>query len=174
MMNWTELLRSEVENNFAATDKLLGKVDENGLDWKPATGTNWMTMGQLLRHISEACGLAFKGFVTGDWEMPDGVDLSSVSPEEMLPPAEKMLSVSSVAEARQLLAEDHQTALDMLIKCGEERLATEPAPAPWDPSKIIMGQRLLHMVYHLGQHRSQLFYYLKLQGKQVHTGDLWG
>jgi hypothetical protein len=29
-------------------------------------------------------------------------------------------------------------------------------------------------VQHLAQHKGHLFYYLKLQGKPVHTGDLWG
>jgi hypothetical protein len=39
---------------------------------------------------------------------------------------------------------------------------------------MILGQRLLQMVAHLAQHKAQLFYYLKLQGKPVHTGHLWG
>lgn len=30
------------------------------------------------------------------------------------------------------------------------------------------------MVQHLDRHNSQLFYYLKLQGKHVDTSDLWG
>ena len=63
-------------------------VDDDHLEWKPSTGSNWMTMGQLLRHITEACGMSIRGFVTGDWGMPEGVDLSTLPPEEMLPPAE--------------------------------------------------------------------------------------
>jgi hypothetical protein len=30
------------------------------------------------------------------------------------------------------------------------------------------------MVGHLNQHKGQLFYYLKLQGKDVNTMHLWG
>jgi hypothetical protein len=30
------------------------------------------------------------------------------------------------------------------------------------------------MVTHLDVHKSQLFYYLKLQGKPVNTAHLWG
>jgi hypothetical protein len=30
------------------------------------------------------------------------------------------------------------------------------------------------MVEHLAQHKGQLFYYFKLQGKPVNTGHLWG
>jgi hypothetical protein len=30
------------------------------------------------------------------------------------------------------------------------------------------------MLAHLAQHKGQLFYYLKLMGRPVHTGHLWG
>jgi len=30
------------------------------------------------------------------------------------------------------------------------------------------------MIGHLATHKAQLFYYLKLQGKPVNTGHLWG
>jgi hypothetical protein len=92
----------------------------------------------------------------------------------MLPPAEKLPTVGSVAEAKKLLAEDKQVALDMLAKCNEDKLANETASAPWDPTEMILGHRLLQMVGHLNQHKGQLFYYLKLQGKPVNTGHLWG
>jgi hypothetical protein len=39
--------------------------------------------------------------------------------------------------------------------------------------KLTLGHYLLQMVQHLDKHTSQLFYYLKLQGKPVNTGDLW-
>ena len=39
---------------------------------------------------------------------------------------------------------------------------------------MVLGRRLLQMVEHLNQHKGQLFYYLKLQGVPVHTGNLWG
>jgi uncharacterized damage-inducible protein DinB len=79
-----------------------------------------------------------------------------------------------VAEAKRLLQRDRQLALDMLAACSEEDLAHKPAPAPWDPTEMVLGRRLLQMVDHLKQHKGQLFYYLKLQGKPVGTGDLWG
>ena len=66
-MNWNELLTSQIEYIYPVTDKLMAAVDDDQLDWKPATGENWMTGGQLLMHISSACGACFKGFVTGDW-----------------------------------------------------------------------------------------------------------
>jgi hypothetical protein len=144
-------------------------VDEGKLSWKPSTGGNWMTTGQLLRHMTDACGMTFKGFVTGDWGMPEGMDPSSMSPEDMLPPAEKMPTIGSVAEAKKLLEEDRKLALAVLQQSGESNLATKTAPAPWDPSDMKLGHRLLQMVGHLNQHKGQLSL-SEAAGKPVNTG----
>lgn len=172
-MNWTELLKAEIESSYAVTFRLLERVDDSALNWKPSTGSNWMTVGQLLMHLTASCGAAFKGFVLGDWGLPEGVDISKIPPEEMLPPAEKLPSIASVAEARRLIEADKRVALETLAAATEEKLATAPAPAPWDPTPMLLGHRLLQMIEHLKQHKGQLFYYLKLQGKSVNTGDLW-
>jgi uncharacterized damage-inducible protein DinB len=174
-VNWTELLKSEVERTFASTERLLDKVDPNRLDWKPATGSNWMTVSQLLMHLSNACGAPFKGFVTGDWGMPEGMKMEDIPPEEMLPPAEKMPAIGGVAEAKRLLSRDKALALQMIDKAGESDLANKQVAAPWMPGvKLPLGRYLLEMVQHLEKHKGQLFYYLKLQGKPVTTADLWG
>jgi uncharacterized damage-inducible protein DinB len=173
-MSWSELLKREVEYNYMVAEKLMDLVDDDKLDWKPATGDNWMTTGQLLKHISDACGMAMRGFVTGDWGLPEGVDLENMPKEAMLPPAEKMLKVSSVSEAKELFAADKQTAQSILAETSEQDLATKTAPAPWDPTEMILGHRLLQMVQHLSHHKAQLFYYLKLQSKPVDTSHLWG
>ena len=87
-----------------------------------------------------------KGFVTGDWGMPEDFDPTQLPPEEMLPSAEKMPTIETVAEAKKLLAADRQVALDMLAECSEDKLAHETASAPWDPRELILGYRLLQMV----------------------------
>ncbi len=173
-MKWTEILKSEAEQAYKVTEGLLKLVDKDKLNWKPATGGNWMTTGQLLHHLTQACGAGCKGFVTGDWGMPPGVDPSKMKPEEMLPPAEKMPTVKSIEEANKLLADDKRTAMRMIVEAGEQNLETKKAPAPWDPSPMVLGNRLLQMVNHLNIHKSQLYYYLKLQGKPVNTSHLWG
>ncbi len=173
-MNWTELLLAQVEPAYQVTEGLVGLVEDDELEWKPATGKNWMNMGQLLRHIAHACGEPSRGFVTGDWGLPEGVKMEDLSPEEMLPPAESMGSVSSVAEVQAMLAEDKQTMLGLISQTGEGRLAAETASAPWDPTEMVLGLRLLQMIQHLALHKAQLFYYLKLQGKLVNTTHLWG
>ena len=173
-MNWTELLKKEIEQGYQVTERLMDLVADKELNWKPSTGTNWMTMGQLLMHITGSCGACCRGFVTGDWGMPEGMDASNMSPEDMLPPAEKLPFVTSVAEAKKLLAEDKKVALEMLTKSGERDLVDRKVKAPWDLTEKMLGSCLLEMVGHLNLHKAQLFYYLKLQGKPVNTGHLWG
>jgi uncharacterized damage-inducible protein DinB len=173
-VNWSELLKEEIEYAYKVTERLMDLVADKELNWKPSTGTNWMTMGQLLMHITSACGACCRGFVTGDWGMPEGMDASNMSPEDMLPPAEKLPSVRTVAEAKKLLAEDRRVALEMLARSGEHDLVHKIATAPWDKTERMLGRRILEMVGHLNLHKAQLFYYLKLQGKPVNTSHLWG
>jgi len=173
-MNWKALLQNEIETTYGITAKLMDSVESDQLKWKPSTGSNWMTIGQLLMHLTNACGSSCKGFVTGDWGIPEEVNMEEMTPEEMLPPAEKMQTIASIDEAKALLAEDKKVALEVLEACSEEDLSNKIATAPWDPTGLVLGHRLLQMVDHLKQHKGQLFYYLKLQGKSVHTGNLWG
>jgi len=173
-MNWTELLKAEIQSTYKTTEGLLALVGDDSLPWKPSTGSNWMTTGQLLRHMTQGCGAAFRAFITGDWGLPEGKDINELTPEEQLPPAEKLPTIESVAEARRLLQEDKAIAFQMLASTSEEQLAHTPAPAPWDPTEMVLGHRLMQMVDHQKQHKGQLFYYLKLQGKPVSTPDLWG
>jgi len=172
-MSWTGLLTREIEHNYSVAEKLVDQVSDGELAWKPATGSNWMTMGQLLMHVATGCGSMFKGFITGDWVI-DGMDLTKLPPDAMLPPAEAMPSVESVSQAKKLLADDQKLALEMLGKTTEQDLIEKKAPAPWDPAEMMLGHRLLQTVDHLRSHKGQLFYYLKLQGKPVNTNDLWG
>ena len=173
-MDWNEFIKTEIESSYKATEGLMDLVDGNQLEWKPSTENNWMTTGQLLMHVTSACGACIRGFVTGDWGMPEDFDPNDMSPENMLPPAEKMPMVASVTEAKDLLARDKPVGLAALAECDNDRLANEHVAAPWNPIEMKLGSHLLHMIGHLNQHKDQLFYYLKLQGKPVNTSDLWG
>ena len=95
-MRWTEFLTDEAERTYAITARLLDMVEPDRLTWKPENGLNWMTTGQLLQHLSNACGQPCKGLVTGDWGLPDGTTLEDLTPEEMTPSAENLPGVSSV------------------------------------------------------------------------------
>lgn len=173
-MNWTELIKGNIEYTYGVTQSLLGMVDDDNLDWKPSQGENWMTVGQLVKHLTDACGAPCKGFVTGDWGFPAGTDPSNIPADQMLPPAEKLPTIANVAEAKALLEQDRKLALAMLAEAGEDDLANKIATAPWDTMQMALGHRMLQMVGHLNQHKGQLYYYLKLQGKPVNTMHLWG
>ena len=170
-MNWTELLKSEAEAAYTAADRLMSHV-EGDLDWKPQSGENWMTVSQLLKHITSACGQTCRGFVTGDWGMPEGVDPNNMPPEAMIPPAEALPSTESVDAARAALEKDKALAMAMIEEAADRM--DEPTPAPWDPRPAPLGQQLLGMINHLNNHKAQLFYYLKLQGKPVNTMHYYG
>jgi uncharacterized damage-inducible protein DinB len=175
-MNWTNLLTREMTATYQTTDNMLAQLKDADLNWKPATGENWMTVGQLLAHINGSCGACCQGVVTGDWGLPEGdCDGDAGGHEPMMPTAEQMATVESVAAARAALAADRKVALQMLEKAGEKNLSTLKSAAPWEPdNQLILGHHLLHMVNHLAIHKAQLFYYLKLMGRKVDTMTLWG
>jgi hypothetical protein len=173
-MNWTEFLKREIDTTYATTARLMDHVDAGSLDWNPGSGSNWMTVGQLLKHLTNACGAGMKGLVTGDWGLPEGKTMEDLPAEEMFPPAAKLPAVASVDEARSLLLEDKVIALKMIEEAGEADLGGKQVTAPWSPGEqFALGWQIFQMVLHLDRHKSQLFYYLKLQGKPMNTLDLW-
>jgi len=174
-MNWTELLTREMTATYQTTENMIDLLQDSDLDWQPATGDNWMTVGQLLMHMTTACGMCCQGFVTGDWGLPADAAASEGDPEPVLPNAGQMPTVSSVSAARTALAADRKLAFQMLEQAGEENLATLLSAAPWEPdNQRLLGHHLLQMAQHLAVHKAQLFYYLKLMDHKVDTMTLWG
>ena len=173
-MNWRELIQSEGQAEYHTARGLVDMLEESDLPWKPRTGGNWFTTAQLLQHMVEACGMNARGFVTGAWGLPDDFDPGQMSEEDMLPSAETYPAVSSLEEAKKMLEEDERLTLEMLSQVSDTDLDKKKIAAPWDSTERVLGYQLLQMVGHLRSHKHQLFYYLKLQGKPVHTGHLWG
>lgn len=173
-MKWKELLSDEILYTYGVADHLMSLVRDDELDWKPDHGSNWMSMGQLLMHMTDACGSTFDGLINGAWDIREEFQVNELETRQIFPSADMLPSVNSVSDARKLLADDRKLALKSLKKCSEEDLAGKYAPAPWTRHPMILGQRLLHMVFHLNQHKGQLFYYLKLSGRSVNTCDLYG
>jgi uncharacterized damage-inducible protein DinB len=97
-----------------------------------------------------------------------------MKPEQVLPPASQLPAVDSVEQALQLLEQDRQLAAAQLAGLDEATLLTDRRPAPWGGQALTLFQHLYNMIGHLGQHKGQLFYYLKLRGQNVNTVDLWG
>jgi len=170
-----QVLLEEAEATYAITEKLFQKVADRELSWKPASGKNWMTIGQLLMHCASfGCGKAIQGFVRGDWGMPEGLKPEDLSTEQHVPAAEVLPRVESVEQALQLLEVDRRLTLDCIQEADETEMLGKKFIAPWGGSAISLFQHLLMMIAHLSQHKGQLFYYLKLMGKDVNTADLWG
>lgn len=175
-MSLSQILREDAEGMYRATEGLFRLVDD--LEWKPSSGDNWLATGQLMRHCADACGKTMRGFITGDWGMgvdgaPEDSPADDASEEAMLPPAEAYATVESVEEALERLAEDRELCVELLSGLSDERLLGERSAPPWGGPERTLYQHLNEMIWHLGQHKGQLFYYLKLQGKDVNTMHLW-
>jgi len=174
-MTLTDVLLHEAERAYDITEELFLHVSANELSWKPATGSNWMTLGQLMMHCANfGCGKGVRGFVRGDWGMGGNAKREVKKPVVHRPPATALPSVASVQEALDLLAEDRRIALKYISEANEKSFLTMSPLPPWGGSRLSLFQYLLHMIDHLNQHKGQLFYYLKLMGKNVTTSDLWG
>jgi len=156
-MDWKTILIEQVKDAYRAAAGLLELVEDDQLSWKPESGENWMTTGQLLNHMADACGSMFKGFITGTWEFEEGLE-----------------AVATVAEGKDKLVADKALALELLEGLTDNDLTTRMVQAPWEKKARPLGYSLALMVSHLDVHKSQLFYYLKLQGKAVDTALMWG
>jgi len=174
-MTLTEVLMAEAEAAYATAEALFRRVLDEELSWRPATGKDWMTVGQLLMHCASfGCGKAVRGFITGDWGLPQDTEIEDLPPEAHIPPPAAMPSVASVEQALELLADDRDVTVRYITVAGEGHLLERMVNAPWGGPELSLFQHLLHMIAHLAQHKGQLFYYLKLMGKDVKTADLWG
>ncbi len=173
-MTLAEVLRQEAKLMYQATEGLFNLVDDEELGWKPPSGSNWMTVGQLLHHCSTSCGALMKGLMTGDWGIPEDEMPDPENAESMLPPAESMPAVGSVAAAKAMLESDRELAYEFIGKANEDELLSKRFAPPWGGPELTLFQHLYMSIWHLGQHKGQLFYYLKLQGKNVNTMHLWG
>ncbi len=172
-MPLTEILMREAEATYGITEKLFRQVADDELTWTPLTGRNWMTMGQLLMHCASfGCGKAIQGFVKGDWGLPEGI--KDAGAEVHTPPPAALPRVESVEQAIALLAMDRSLALSCIGTAGEPKLLATRCAVPWGGPVDSLFEHLLRMIAHLAQHKGQLFYYLKLMGKEVNTSDLWG
>lgn len=168
-----QVLLREATTTYDLTGRLVARVSDNDLAWKPTNGSNWMTMGQLLLHCASfGCGLAVQGFVTGDWG--DASAEPAPDPGVHVPPPSALPSVQSVAEAAALLAQDRQLTLRCIEGVEESVLLAPSVSPPWGGEQLSLFEQLLLMIAHLSQHKGQLFYYVKLMGQDVGTADLWG
>lgn len=170
-----DILLNEAETVYIVTKNLFALVSNDELQWMPESGKNWMTVGQLLMHCASfGCGKAVQGFVKGDWGLPEGSKIEDLNEEDHVPPQSVLPGVENIEEASKLLEEDRKLTISCISDVDESELLTRSLTAPWGGRELTLFEHLLQMVAHLNQHKGQLFYYLKLMGKNVNTKDLWG
>ena len=170
-----QVLLDEIEAIYTITEKLFHRVPDDDLSWKPDRGTNWMTVGQLLMHCASfGCGKPIQCFVKGDWDLPVDALPDYLDATKHVPRGVALPRVESVKQALELLSDDRRLTLRCISKVEENELLSKRLTAPWGGSELSLFQHLLLMIAHLAQHKGQLFYYLKLMGREVNTNDLWG
>jgi uncharacterized damage-inducible protein DinB len=174
-MKLKNILKEEAETNYLIAERLFKHVSNDELNWMPPVGKNWMNMSQLLMHCADnGCGKAIKGFVKGDWGLPEGTSIEELTTIDHVPIQTVLPSVKSTEEALELLEADKKLTLICIADLDERRLLDNTFAAPWGGPELFLFQHLLQMIAHLAQHKGQLFYYLKMMGRNINTNDLWG
>ncbi len=162
------MLREEyiqyVENIYQATRKLIMLTPEEKFNFKPMEGV--FTIDQLLHHCSGCLGgMAYQAYHDA---FPD------IPPENMLPPAETYLRVSSVNEAVEKIDKDFQLMKDEFGKMTEDEFNTKMIKPPWMPFEIPFAAFMMQAFEHLSNHRMQLFLWLRLSEEKINTAHLYG
>ena len=149
-MNLAEPILAELSYEMATTRKLLERVPQGQLGWKPYEKS--MSLGRLATHIAEIPGWV-SGIVDGE-----GFDVgaSSYTPQ----------TLTTVAEVVQLFDRNTRLAAEAVKRQTNDRLL-----AQWRLTK--KGQVIMEMprvgvirtllLNHLIHHRGQLSVYLRLQ-----------
>lgn len=146
-------------DSYKPAETMLKMVPTDKLDWKP--GPTFMTMGQLMYHLSQGIGTELRMLINNSWPKP----------EEMTE-AMKQMPICSVQEALANLEKDKSTLRHVLAGVTEEDFASKILSVPWG-WKANMEKMALDFREHFVNHKMQLFTYLKLLGFPVNTETLY-
>ncbi len=138
---------------------MLKMVPADKLDWKP--GPSFMTMGQLICHLSGGIGTELRMAIANSWPKPE-----EMSYEMKQPPT------CNVQEALAKLEKDKTTLREVLSGLTEEDFAGKIVKVPWG-WEFKMEKMALEFRDHFVHHKMQLFTYLKLLGLPVNTETLY-
>jgi uncharacterized damage-inducible protein DinB len=142
----------ELETEADATRRVLERVPDDCLDWKPHAKS--LTLGQLAMHVATLPG-AIAEVSTRDF------DMNTVIPRPSATSAAELLAVleESLAQARTVLAamDDAALASPWRMRDGDREVLTMPRSA-------LLRSVMLNHWYH---HRGQLTVYLRQTGALV-------
>ncbi len=138
---------------------LIQMVPADKLDWKP--GPSFMTMGQLICHLSGGIGGELRMLIDNSW--PKIEDLAE---------AMKNMPSCDVPQALANLEKDKATLREVLAGVSEQDFAEKIVSVPWG-WKAKLEKMSLEFREHFTNHKMQLFTYLKLLGFPVNTETLY-
>ncbi len=146
---------------FKPAETLIKMVPPDKLDWRP--GPTFMTLGNLIDHLSNGIGTELRMLVTNSWPKPEDMEAS------MKPGA---MPSCTVEQALAKLEKDKETLREVLAAVSEEEFAEKVYSTPWGrQNKLEM--MALDFREHFTNHKMQLFTYLKLLGYSVNTQTLY-
>ena len=142
-------------DGYRPVENMLKMVPADKLDWKPGDG--FMTLGQLIRHLSEGIGTELEMLVRNSWPTPvEGQGMPSCD----------------VADALGRLERDKDTLRALLDGVTEEEFADKVVATPWGAAGKLEKMAFFFQE-HFTNHKMQLFTYLKLLGFPVNTQTLY-
>lgn len=150
-MTIAQVLLPEFDQEMTSTRKILERVPEGKVDWKPHPKS--MTLGRLAGHVAELPGWAVETMKREELEVaPPGETpkpLNSATPAELLKHFD-----AKVAEARALIeaASDVSMMTPWTLKVRGNTAFTLPR------ASVMRGMVMNHLIHH----RAQLGVYLRL------------
>jgi uncharacterized damage-inducible protein DinB len=152
-MSISEMLLPEFDQEMANTRKMLERVPEDKLDYKPHEKS--MTLGRLAAHTAEMVGWVTTVISTESLALEPGMEpLSPKSRKELLDGFDK-----SVAEARAAIVgatDEHLAKIWTLIYAGKTVFSIPRAA-------VLRGMVMNHIIHH----RAQLSVYLRLNDVEI-------
>ncbi|MBI2688132.1 MAG: DinB family protein [Acidobacteria bacterium] len=145
-------LLQELEQEARTTRRVLERVPEDRLTWKPHEKS--MTLGQLALHVANIPGGLASAAIRSPFQVPGFNQPSPASSAELVPALEQ-----SVAKAREILSAMDESALGNTWRVvdGDKELMAIPVGA-------MLRSLMLNHWYH---HRGQLSVYLREVGVPV-------
>jgi hypothetical protein len=148
-------------DSYRPAESMIRMVPADKLDWKP--GPNFMSLGQLLSHLSGGLGSDLQVLITGKWPTPE--EMGESMKLENLPSC-------TVEEALKRLEADKTKLREVISGLTQKDFANKMVSVPWGwQSK--MERMAFSFHEHFTNHKMQLFTYLKLLGLPVNTQTLY-
>lgn len=148
----------------APLKNMVEMIPDDKLDWAPGEG--FMTVGQVLRHLSENWCIV-KMMVTNEWPFSSMEEMAEAMKLENMPACTK-------AEAWTAMEKDLNDAVDYIEnELSEEEFLSKKVSAPWGFTGEIW-KAVLMAKEHQVNHKMQLHLYMKQLGLPVNTETLYG